>query len=400
MKPAGGGVTRARLFPLGLAVLLSGLAHCIGLVVCIVPPSAAQEVTYSPSAPSRGVYSNSYGGRQVFTGPGATAGYSPASQFPRSSSGGSGAARLADRHDGSPYLTEPVDVDPYLREPLDAMILDAEESQSSSPFARPPGSHEGVFQGVSFSGAWLAKPAEADLGVTEFELGAKFGLPLPLPDANLLVSPALAVDYFDGPTAPDLPASVYEAGLGISVLRPVGQRWFTTLNVTPLVASDFKADQSEALRITGSGVALYQWNPYTRLVLGAVYLDRRDVSVLPAAGIIWIPNDDWRFELVSPRPRIAWRFGCPSAMTCVEHWAYVAFEFGGGQWAVVRSSGAHDVVTLRDYRFLFGVERKAIGGVTARFEIGYVFGRALEYASATPDFDPDDTLLLRVGATY
>ena len=156
---------------------------------------------------------------------------------------------------------------------------------------------------------------------------------------------------------------MYDARLGFSLLRPVGDRWFMNLSVTPVVASDFKADQSSALRITGSGIGIYQWSPTTKIVLGVVYLDRQDVSLLPAAGVIWTPNEDWRFELVAPRPRIAWRLGQCAAMYCVEHWAYLGFEFGGGEWAIVRDSGAHDLVTMRDYRFLLGIERKAIEGV-------------------------------------
>ena len=47
-----------------------------------------------------------------------------------------------------------------------------------------------------------------------------------------------------------------------------------------------------------------------------------------------------------------------------------------------------------------GYERKVAGGLTRRFEVGYVFGREVEYDSATPDASLDDTLFLRTGLTY
>ena len=176
--------------------------------------------------------------------------------------------------------------------------------------------------------------------------------------------------------------------------------WAIDVAVKPGMHSDFKSSQSRALRVEGRGMAFFDWTPTTKLVLGVVYLDRRDVSLLPAAGVIWTPHDDLSFELVAPRPRIAWRFMQCVEPECVEHWAYVAGEFGGGEWAIRRSSGADDVVTYRDYRIILGVERKVIGGIKSRLEVGYVFGRELEYASATPDFSADDTLMLRIGASF
>jgi hypothetical protein len=46
------------------------------------------------------------------------------------------------------------------------------------------------------------------------------------------------------------------------------------------------------------------------------------------------------------------------------------------------------------------MERKITGGLSSRFEIGYVFGRRIKYTSDTPDFHPSDTVMLRGGLTY
>jgi len=305
----------------------------------------------------------------------------------------------------TPYLTEPIDVD---RPPLSTQLFG--EPTLADPSLEPlvdqsvvvstPEERDGIFQGVSFTGTWLAKPAGNDLGWSDLYLDANFGFPLPTRESPLIVTPAFGVTYFDGPTVPDLPARVYDATLEFRWLRRLNDRWAMDVAVQPGVHSDFQSDQSKAFRIAGRGVAIFDWTPTTKIVLGIAYLDRQDVSLLPAAGVIWTPSDDWRFELVAPRPRVAWRVGQCSMPACVEHWAYVAGEFGGGQWAIVRASGADDVATLRDYRVILGLERKVVGGVSGRVEVGYVFGRVLEYASATPDFRPDDTVMLRLGAAY
>ncbi len=302
----------------------------------------------------------------------------------------------------TPYLTEPIDIDrlPLIDGPLfdgplfDGQILDGRI------IVEPTGQRDGIFQGATFTGTWLATPSGNDLGMTDLYLDGKFGFPMPTRDSPLIVTPAFSVTYLDGPMTPDLPARVYDATVEFRFMRQLNERWAMDVAVQPGVHSDFQSDQSEALRIMGRGMAIFDWTPFTKIVLGVAYLDRSDVSLLPAAGLIWTPNEDWRFELVSPRPRIAWRFRQCIEPACVEHWAYVAGEFGGGEWAIRRSSGADDTATLRDYRIILGVERKVICGLSSRLEIGYVFGRVQEYRSATPDFEPDDTLMLRLGASY
>jgi len=84
-----------------------------------------------------------------------------------------------------------------------------------------------------------------------------------------------------------------------------------------------------------------------------------------------------------------------------ERWLYVGGEFGGGAWAVERASGAPDELDVTDWRVFVGVERKIVGGLSRRVEVGYVFSRTLEYAS-DPDneISLDDTLMLRAGITY
>ena len=125
------------------------------------------------------------------------------------------------------------------------------------------------------------------------------------------------------------------------------------------------------------------------------------MNFLPLGGLVWRPQDDIKLELVAPRPRIGRRvywFGAYGE--AVQDWLYVAGEFGGGTWAFQRSSGVDDVVNYRDYRVIVGWERKALWGLDARLEIGYVFWRTIEYASTVPDLEPDDTLMLRAGLTY
>ena len=123
--------------------------------------------------------------------------------------------------------------------------------------------------------------------------------------------------------------------------------------------------------------------------------------MLPIGGVIIEPSPDVRWELIVPRPRIAWRLPSSRPNNGDERWFYIAGEFGGGVWSIERPvSQTVDLLTTSDYRVMIGYERKITGGLTRRFELGYVFGRELEFKSPTPEVTLDDTLFVRAGFTF
>jgi hypothetical protein len=85
---------------------------------------------------------------------------------------------------------------------------------------------------------------------------------------------------------------------------------------------------------------------------------------------------------------------------------YVAGEFGGGRWSVERASGASgasgasDSIDYTDLRINFGLESIQAQAWKGHVEIGYVFGRRVNFASDTPDVKLQDTLMLRAGLSY
>ena len=173
------------------------------------------------------------------------------------------------------------------------------------------------------------------------------------------------------------------------------------LAITPGVYSDFQQEAADSFRLTGHAAAAWNWTDKTKLVLGAAYLDRPDAVVIPIGGIVWTPSENVKYDLVFPHPRISrrihwWWNDCKEK----EDWVYLAGEFAGDAWAIRRADGSDDQVVLSDYRVILGVERKAAGGLSSRFEAGYVFSRRIRYTSGSPDYWPTDTVMLRGGLTY
>ncbi len=265
----------------------------------------------------------------------------------------------------------------------------------------PRDARPGMFQMLIFDGTWLAAGGSRGLGISDLQLRCVLALPLPSRESPLIITPGFAVHYLDRPAGVDLPPQLYDAYTQFRWMSRLSPRLGVDLAVTPGVFSDFRQSSGDALRITGHGIGAWTINPNLKMVLGASYLDRPDIEVLPIGGLIWTPHGDVRLELIFPHPRIARRvYFCGAHGDDVQDWAYIAAEFGGDAWAIALTGGGNDILLLRDYRIIFGVERKVIGGLDARLEMGYVFGRKIQYTGATPDFEPTNTVMLRGGLTY
>lgn len=284
-----------------------------------------------------------------------------------------------------------------------AVTIDPPLPAADLPVYMPADLRDGLFQKAVFHGTWLALDEDRpeSLGIGHLEGQVTVGLPLPSRDWPLLVTPTFGVYYLDGPETLDLPPRVYDAYVELIALWRIKPRCLLVLGAAPGVFSDFEQQSNDAVRIPLYGAVVYDWTPRLSIGVGAAYLDRDDVAVIPVAGFVWRPVDWWKFELVPPRPRVSLRIdGDFSGGTPSETWAYIAGEFGGGSWAIRRTDGADDVLHYRDFRVLLGVERDTLGGLDSRFEIGYVFGREIELAGLPAEIDSTDTVLLRIGLLY
>ncbi|MEM8946984.1 MAG: DUF6268 family outer membrane beta-barrel protein [Planctomycetota bacterium] len=267
----------------------------------------------------------------------------------------------------------------------------------------PPGVRKGLFQKVFFTGTYIPQFDDDSFGFGDLEAGVVLGVPLLRPSTPLLITPRFAVHYLDRPGTLDLPEEVYDAEVSFRHLRKFGEGpWAMNAAITLGHYSDFEASDADAFRVTGQAFAVYESSPAWTWVFGVVYLNRRDLSVIPAVGAIYKPHADLKFDAILPRPRISWRLPDGLLASNTERWAYVGGEFGGGIWSIDRSATVgQDLMTYNDFRLLMGIETKAdLGAISHRLEFGYVFGRELEFSSATPNVELDDSLFVRVGLKY
>jgi Domain of unknown function (DUF6268) len=237
--------------------------------------------------------------------------------------------------------------------------------------------------------------------MSDLQLGASFGLPFITRETPLLVTPFYGIHFTDGPNTPDVPPRLHDAAVTLQHFRPFNDNWMAMLDLTlGEFADDESFNSSEAFRITGGGAGVYRPNDRWKWVLGATYVNRANTQILPVAGFIYTPNDDTEYRAVFPAPRFAWRLPWSDVPGSDERWLYLGGEFGGGAWAVERTDGTADRLDITDWRVFLGLERKIVGGLSRRVELGYVFSRTLEYESDGQEIDLGDTLMVRAGVTY
>lgn len=266
----------------------------------------------------------------------------------------------------------------------------------------PPGTRQGFFQKANFTASEMPRFGDDSLGVTALDTSLVFGVPFPERQTPLLITPRYRVLFLDGPDEPDIPPRVHEAELGLQHFRKLTDRWLFNGAVTlGVYADDQSFSDDDAFRITGRALGIYELTSCWKGIIGVVYLNRAGYSVVPAAGLMY-DRGDLQVDLVFPRPRVAWLLPGSTPKGANQDWLFVQGELGGNRWAVQRAGvpGGADGLSYGDLRLMIGYENKVIGGVSQRWELGYAFGRELEYDSDNFDTDLDDSLFVRGGFTY
>lgn len=272
--------------------------------------------------------------------------------------------------------------------PVDAVVL-------------PPEHRNGFFQKAILDYTYLPRWNPRGMGQHDIDAKLVFAVPFPTVEWPLLLVPGYGLHLLDGPKEVEMPGQLHDAYFAFRWLPRLSERWELDFTIAPGVYSDFEQSSDRAIRTPGYAAVTWKCRPQLHCALGIGYFDRLTVDWLPVGGLIWMPSERTRFELLFPQPKLAWQVGAFGADgRLVQDWVYLSAEFGGGAWAFRRTDNSDDLVDFRDYRIYAGLERKVRGGAELRVEFGYVFGRQIQYLSGLPSAYPSDTIMLRTGARY
>ena len=142
--------------------------------------------------------------------------------------------------------------------------------------------------------------------------------------------------------------------------------------VQPGYYSDWDGSSTRAVRLLGHVSGIYDWTPTFQLVLGAAYLDRPDIEVLPIAGFIWKPDADAEYRVVFPEPKISWCIDRrplserrhPSAVASLSRrpstGSTLPASSAVGLGQSVTATAASDLMSYSDWRVFLGLETQNV----------------------------------------
>lgn len=241
---------------------------------------------------------------------------------------------------------------------------------------------------------WLA-PVD-DFGVTDIETRTSLIIPVFIKGSPLRLSLNLGTTFFDAPAALDVPEQVYGLQADLNWFIPLRETWSLAVGLGGGVYSDLSSGRG--FRVTGRAIVFKEYSKQLKLSAGVMILGRENLPAVPVAGLTYLPTEDWKIEVLIPRPRVARRVKWDGSR---EHWVYGGIElFGGNSWAIEQPGGVEDTLIYKDNRLIVGYETKAPGSFGGRVELGYVFTRQLEFEKSPAELEPGGTILLRAGVSY
>lgn len=257
-------------------------------------------------------------------------------------------------------------------------------------------------QDVRFRHTYVAGGSDpTDLGINDSEVAVTFTIPNFLTTGQpLFISPAFALHLWDGPSfmSADLPPSAYSAYLDAQWSSDPNLQIGAELGFRIGAYTDFHTLNDHSLRIQGLGLGVFRLTPTLTFKIGAMYLDRNKIKILPAGGLLWTPTPQVRFDFFFPQPKLS------AYLTTVgryELWGYAAAEYGGGAWTIQRADGSSDAIDINDIRVSGGLEWTGPRGLTGFVEAGFVFRRQVVYVVTPSDtFSPDDSFMVRAGLSF
>lgn len=263
------------------------------------------------------------------------------------------------------------------------------------------------FVAPRFRHTWIAAEKDPEaLGINDTDGSLLFQVPGFLGSTQpLYVVPSFSLHMWDGPktTTADLPGSAYSAFLDFGWETDPQRTFGTELGFRVGAFTDFKTFNAQSIRYLGKVLGKVRLTPSSTFKIGAYWLDRNRIKLLPAVGILWVPNPDTRFDIFFPEPKLSHYV---TTLGDKDVWWYVTGYYGGGAWTIERADGSSDEIDINDIRVALGVEwgknnLLRQGQRIAFAEAGYVFRRELIYRIRPQDnLDLQESFMVRAGFIY
>ena len=218
------------------------------------------------------------------------------------------------------------------------------------------------------------------------------------------IAPEFGLRLWDGPSAPPgspvwLPGQVYHFGLDLQWNTDRRSPWAVEFGFNPSINTDLENSPSrDAYNFDARGILYYTAAPGLTYAIGAAFWDRVKDRVVPNAGMILRPVDNsWELRLMFPETRLTYKLGY--------FWLGYQALYGRVEYNVeayeikMHTTGLRERVELESWRGMIGLESDH-HWFTKYAEVGWIFGRDVDFANGTPGFDVSTGFIARAGINY
>jgi hypothetical protein len=267
-------------------------------------------------------------------------------------------------------------------------------------------------QGARFRHTWLNGTGDfnskepTSLEINDTDVSLVFAIPNFFNSTrSFFIIPSYSHHLWDGPrvAGSDLPSKAFSGFLDFGWDTNPTQTLGLELGGRIGVFADFDAINSDSVRYQGKLLGRLRLTPNSTFRLGVFYLDRNKIKLLPAGGLLCTPNQDSRFDLFFPEPKVSHYV---STLGNKDMWWYLSGYYGGGNWTIKRADQSEDEIDINDIRVMIGMEcgrsEQIRQGYRCGFiELGYAFNRELIFRlNSENNLDLDDSIVVRAGFAY
>lgn len=232
--------------------------------------------------------------------------------------------------------------------------------------------------------------APASVGISEYRFRLARNLKLNN-SVTLTLGGGYGLKRLDAPANAGLPQDLHALYGEAGGNWRVNEKVFATLKLYPGLNSDFRDTGSADLRMPVLALGGYTFDSGVTLVGGFVYrLGYHDTELIPALGVTYQPNEQWRVDLIAPRPGVTYLASQQARL-------FIAGDLASDEYELHDGSLRAKVIRYRDYKVMGGVEYLPQPAIRFSMALGYAFGRYFDfYEGNRPSMRIDDVPFLKL----
>jgi hypothetical protein len=233
-----------------------------------------------------------------------------------------------------------------------------------------------------------------DAGISDYRL--KIARNLKLDERlTLTLGGGYGLKHIDSSAAAALPQDLHALFVEAGARYRINDRSFASIRLYPGFYSDFKELGDDDLRMPVLALGGYGFDNGLSVVGGFAYrFGYHAGQFIPVLGFSYQPDQQWRFDLIAPRPGVTY-------FASRQLQLFVAGDFASDEYELKDRTFGAKAIRYSDYKAMVGVTYLPVPAVKISTSVGYAFERRFAFFDGSrPDLRVDDAPFIKVSLDY